>query len=47
MRRCDDVSRWRGDTGEGKEGDDASWADMNFTKPKKEENPHDLFSYFK
>jgi hypothetical protein len=26
--------------GRGKRGDDASWADVNLTVPKNEENPH-------
>jgi hypothetical protein len=38
-QRCDDVDRRRGGTGRGNEGDDASWADSNLTRPKNEENP--------
>jgi hypothetical protein len=31
----------------GKEGDDASWADMNLTGPKNKENSHPRFSCYK
>jgi hypothetical protein len=33
--------------GRGKEGDDASWADVNLTGPKNEENPCGRFSWYK
>jgi hypothetical protein len=39
-RRCDDVSRRRGGTREGKGRDDASRADANLTGPKNKKNPH-------
>jgi hypothetical protein len=31
----------------GKGGDDTSWADVNLTEPKNEENPSGRFSCFK
>jgi hypothetical protein len=37
----------RGYSREEKGGNDASWADMNFTGLKNEENPHDQFRCFK
>jgi hypothetical protein len=40
VRQCDDVSRRRCGTEEGKEGDDVSWANVNLTGPKNEENTH-------
>jgi hypothetical protein len=33
--------------GRGKGGDNASWADVNLTRPKNEENPQDRFSWYK
>jgi hypothetical protein len=47
-RRCDDVSRRRGGTGEGKKGgNDAGWVDTYLTEPKNEENLHGQFSCYK
>jgi hypothetical protein len=34
-------------TGRGKGGDNANWADMNFTGPKNKENPRSQFSWYK
>jgi hypothetical protein len=31
----------------GKGGNNASWADVNLTGPKNEENQHDRFSWYK
>jgi hypothetical protein len=38
VRRCDDVSRRKCGTDERKGGDDASWPDVNLTRPKNKEN---------
>jgi hypothetical protein len=42
-----DVGWRRGDTRRGKGGDDASWAEANFSGPKNKENPHSRFSCYK
>jgi hypothetical protein len=47
VRQRDDVSRRRCGTEEGKEGDDVSWANVNLTGPKNEENTHSRFNWYK
>jgi hypothetical protein len=47
MRWHGDIDRRRGDTGEGKGGDKASWADVNITGPKNEKNSCGQFSCYK
>jgi hypothetical protein len=54
MGRKHDTARWHGDvgrrrcsTGEGKGGDDASWALVNITGLKNEENIRRRFSWYK
>jgi hypothetical protein len=47
-----DTARWRSDVGRGEAAlgrgkDDTSWADVNFTGPKNEENSHYRFSCYK
>jgi hypothetical protein len=44
---CDDVGRRRGDTGEGKGRRHVSWADVNLTGLKSEENSYDQFNWYK
>jgi hypothetical protein len=43
-QQCDNLGQRKCSTGEGKGGDDVSWADANFTGPENKENPHGRFS---
>jgi hypothetical protein len=53
MGRKRDIARWCASVreevalGRGKGGDNASWVDMNLTRPKYEENLHGQFNCYK
>jgi hypothetical protein len=47
VQRRGDVGQRKCGTGEGKGGDNVSWADTNLTRLKNEENPRGQFSCYK